>query len=61
MNFKQKAILSFKKAKMDFDTLKNNMHGWIHNLNRRQTKLEEEMNEIKSKLNNLEKRKVIVY
>ncbi len=50
MAFKEKVILSFRKSKMEFDNLKNNVHGWISSLHSRQNELEARLKALEEKL-----------
>jgi len=54
--FKEKVKESFKKAKFDVEKVRNDTNAWINYLNKNNTDLQLELEEVKFRLNELEKK-----
>jgi len=50
MSFKNNVVASFKKAKQEHDSLKNNSSEWIHYLNAKQIEQEYRIKKLEHKL-----------
>ncbi len=55
MSFKNNVIVSFKKAKQEHDSLKNNSSEWIHYLNAKQAEQDYRIRKLEEKLEKLVK------